>query len=1076
MTRSRAWVVALLFCAVLLSGSREASGQTGSVTGALVSSETGDPLGAVHVTLTPAGSEVATFSGLSRADGRYLIVNVPEGRYAFRAELIGYGTESLRIDVVSGQATVVDLRMDPEPISLSEIVVTGVIGATQRTKLPFDVAQVRAADIPVPSINAVQSIQGKVAGVQVVQPTGLPGSTPSILLRGITSLNASGRSQDPLYIVDDIIVGSDLVDVSALDIQSIEVVKGAAAASLYGSRAGNGVIHIRTRRGGEMGEDEIRFRIRSEFGRSTLGRRSEGYLPEAHRYALSPDGTMFLDADGNPCEWLECGSLALAGQTAGEGAATEWNTYQSNLWPGRTYDQIDRFFANGDFLQNQISVEGRSGRTNFRISASRLDQEGTIQYLPHFVRSNFRVNLDQEVLNKLSVQTSVYYSRSTQPQRGLDENAMFELQQTAPVVDLTAEDPDHPGEPVLVVGPNNETNPFYDLQTLRQERWRSRFLGSLSAQYTPFDWLAVDGNFSFDRGDRKEEDFWPKGYRTIAPDFRNEGALRLLQNTTEALNASLTASFWWNLSDRIRNHTQVRYLLESLDDDTYWVDGYEFAVEDVPTTTNLNQETLLSESGMETVRADGYFLITDFDIQDKYVVDALIRNDGSSLFGRDERRQWYYRIGGAWRISEEDFFRFPHLDELKLRYSVGTAGGRPRFNAQYESFDVEAGRVIPNRLGNKELKPEFSTEHEAGLDLSAFGNRAMLSLTYAQTTTEDQILQVPLATLAGYLTQWKNAGTLRSKSWEASLDVRLMEKPDFAWSAKLLVDATRSKITSLNTQPFPYYYFWAREGEKVGTFYGRQAAASCADLPAGTSCQGFSINDDGFLVWTGAEDSYGDIMAGSLVHSTASQWGTDGPLVGGEWLKWGTPFAGFCVDRVTGAETRDCPIGNAIPDYNLGFSTTLSWKGLTVYALLNRSSGFDLFSNYLLTNSALFDQHDVPASRRKPIGYHDAWYGLSYGGINSNMIHDGSFTKLREVSVSYSLEQGLLSRIPGLNRFSRVGIRVTGQNLFTWTDYGGFDPEVGREGSITGSAVLNRVDNRSYPQIRTFTGVLDLVF
>ena len=212
----------------------------------------------------------ANLGGLTQATGRFLIINVPVGQYVLRAELLGFGTQTQVVDVTAGQAVVVDLRMAPQAISLSEIVVTGVAGATQRTKLPFDVAQVRVADMPVPSVNAALSIQGKVAGATVVSGSGRPGAAPSILLRGVKSLDASGRDQEPLYIVDGVIVSSGLVDLDALDIQSIEVVKGAAAASLYGSRAGTGVIQIRTKRGAEIADDQVRYTLRNEYGGSEL--------------------------------------------------------------------------------------------------------------------------------------------------------------------------------------------------------------------------------------------------------------------------------------------------------------------------------------------------------------------------------------------------------------------------------------------------------------------------------------------------------------------------------------------------------------------------------------------------------------------------------------------------------------------------------------------------------------------------------------------------------------------------------------------------------------------------------------
>jgi TonB-dependent SusC/RagA subfamily outer membrane receptor len=719
----------LALLAVGLLVAAPAAAQTGSVTGTITNAGTGGPLDMVQVSLETVGAQEANLGGLTQATGRFLIINVPVGQYVLRAQLLGFGTQTQVVTVTAGQAGVVDLRLQPEAISLSEIVVTGVAGATQRTKLPFDVAQVRVADLPVPTMNAAQSIAGKVAGATVVQGSGRPGSTPSILLRGVTSLDNSGRSQEPLYIVDGVILGSSLVDLDALDIQSIEVVKGAAAASLYGSRAANGVIQIRTKRGAEMADDQVRYSFRSEYGNSSLASDNEYVLTEVHEFKLSPDGSKFVDVDGSLCDWLACSSPVLAGQTAGGGTANEWNTYQVNPWPGGTYDQVKRFFEGGNTLQNSFSAEGRSGRTNFHVSFSNLLEAGILRYQDGYKRNNFRVNVDQAVVDNLTLQTSIFYSRS---KNSNNQGNLFDLTRMPAGVDLLSEDPFEPGQMVLNINPTDSEseNALYSLRYTDDNSWRSRFLGATTVRLAATEWLKFDANVSFDRSDSRSQTFREKGYRTINPSpTLNEGTLAMSESQNEALNASITASTVYNLTDQIRNTTQARYLYESEDYSGFNTSGYEFAVAKVPTFGNINSETFSSGSSVQTVRADGYFFITNFDMYDKYVLDALIRNDGSSLFGADERRQWYYRLGGAWRVSQEDWFQIPGIDEMKLRYSIGTAGGRPRFSAQYETYSVGGGRIQPVNLGNKDLKPEFSTEHEAGVDLSFFNYKAILALT-----------------------------------------------------------------------------------------------------------------------------------------------------------------------------------------------------------------------------------------------------------------------------------------------------------------------------------------------------------
>lgn len=1065
-----------LFAATALFA-QSVEAQTGAVTGTVVSAQTGEPLSAAQVSLEGTG-----LGALTQSNGRFLILRVPAGTYTVNAVLIGFASASAQVTVTSGESAAVELRLDPQAISLSEIVVTGVAGATQRTKLPFDVAQVKATDIQVPNVNVGSSLSGKVAGVTVVQGSGRPGSSPSILLRGPTSLNASGRDQEPLYIVDGVILGSTLVDLDALDIQSIEVVKGAAAASLYGSRAASGVIQIRTKRGTAMADDQIRYTARSEYGQSELASIPDALLTEVHQFKVTADGK-FINSDGTTCEWLSCKSPILAGQNAAAGkAADAWNTVQSVAWPGQTFNQVERFFETGQFYQNYVSAEGRSGRTNFHVSVSNLQDGGVMPGMEGFNRTNLRVNVDQAMNEKVQVQASAFYSRSDQGQFPESQgNPLFDLTRMPAGVDLTSLDPDGSGKLVLNVDPtNNESpNPLYEMHERKYDEGRGRFLGSTNVRYSPFNWMDIDLNGSYDRSDRDISDFYPKGFRTITPSASiNDGSLYKYRSRNEAINASITATFRRDVTDRIRNTTQLRYLYEDNDYISVDADGYRFAVGNVPTLDNIDQSTLGAGSYTETIRADGYFAITNFDIYDKYVVDALIRNDGSSLFGADERRQWYYRVAGAWRVSEEDFFNVPGIDELKFRYSLGTAGGRPRFSAQYETYSVSGGRVSPVNLGNKNLKPEFSTEQEAGLDAALFNNKVSLGLTYALAETKDQILPVPQPAYTGYQTQWKNAGTIESKTFEATLDVRLIDTPDFQWSAKFLFDRTKSTITELYVPPFNYgvggqglgSVFYAREGEKVGTFYGVAYATSCASLPEGVDCSGFAVNDDGYLVWVGA---------GGL---GSPQWGANSDVkIRGSSVKWGTPFAGECTDISTGERTLFCPVGNSVPDFNINVSQNFSYKGINLYALVSHSSGFDVYNQPLQWGtfkrySGIMDQSNVPAAQQKPVGYYDAMYGVSGLQPSNIFVEDATFTKLREVSASYRFNADDLAGIPGLQRFSGLGISVTGRNLFTWTDYRGFDPEVGKTGGETGSSALARVEGYQYPNFRTFTAALELIF
>jgi hypothetical protein len=694
------------------------------------------------------------------------------------------------------------------------------------------------------------------------------------------------------------------------------------------------------------------------------------------------------------------------------------------------------------------------------------------------------------------VSASTFYSRSKQDQRS---GNLFDLTRAPAGVDLLALnrcDSNCVGEPAwkvprllpsgeqdpndvwLGMDPfNNESpNPLYTILNGNSFAYRGRFLASASVRWQPREWVAFDANASYDRLDFKSQVYTFKGYKTITPSANtNEGNLSRSHSLTEAFNASVDMTLTRRFGD-LATRTQFRYLGEFDDFENTGITGRQFAVGEVPTIDNTDPDLITGESGLTKVRADGFFGITNLDYKDRYILDALVRNDGSSLFGPDARRHWYYRLAGAWRVTQD--FDIGALDELKLRAAFGTAGGRPQFNAQYETYSVAGGQISPVTLGNRNLKPEFSKELELGVDLLALG-RIGVTVNYAKTVTEDQILRVPLPSFAGFTSQWRNAGTLESKTWEASLDMQIAQTQALRWSARVLFDRTRQTITELNVPAFAYGgfggngqdVFFAREGEPVGRFYGTQFATSCAHLLGALDCSEFAVNDDGFLVWVGP--------GGSLSNP---QWGTTAPTAFGfrgsnRTLYWGTPFIGWGLDPITGDTTNRLPIGKTQPDFHLGFSSTLQWKNFTLYGLLEWVQGFDLYNvpeqwAVFRNTAGIQDQSGKPQADQKPMGYYNQLYGLTTLTPDSYFVQDGSFAKLREVSLAYRFNREQLASIGFLRMFDGITLTVIGRNLLTFTGYNGYDPETGSGGGDTGSAAIARVDGYQYPNFRSFTAAI----
>ncbi|HSH44478.1 MAG TPA: carboxypeptidase regulatory-like domain-containing protein, partial [Longimicrobiales bacterium] len=589
------------FAALLLTMA-PAAAQQGSITG-VVRAETGDPIAGAQVSIVEPGAPEAapTLATFTQSSGRFMIRQVPAGEWLVRVELIGYGTETSTVQVTEGAVASVEFIMSAEAIGLGSVVVTGVSGATIQAKVPFEVGQVQAEDLPVPAVSAGSAIQGKVAGAQVVQGSGRPGSSPSILLRGATSINASGRDQEPLYIVDGVIVGSGLTDINSMDIQSIEVVKGAAAASMYGSRAANGVVQITTKRGTGLPDNTIRYSVRSEWGISQLSETPDDLLAKNHPFEIVQENgqTLFVDDDtGEACAFLDCSRVASTGSNA-------WDTYYVNEWPNR-YDQVADFFQDGNFTQQHFAAQGRSGATNFHVSYNHLNDAGILPGLEGFQRHNFRVNVDQSVLENVHVGASAFYSLSDNDQFPESQgNPMFALTRSRAGANLWTCDEsrfeegetvpancrNRPEDLIIQTDPANTEadNPVYALSMREYRDQRSRFLGNGSVRWTPLEWFDLEGNVSYDRLNYQATDYYPKGFRTIDPStFFNEGYLDRLMTTDEALNASATATFRADLADGIRNRTQFRYLYEQNDYAETFTSGYQMTVADIIAFGNLN--------------------------------------------------------------------------------------------------------------------------------------------------------------------------------------------------------------------------------------------------------------------------------------------------------------------------------------------------------------------------------------------------------------------------------------------------------------------------------------------------------
>ena len=1063
------WVAAVL---LLLVPALLQAQQRGVVEGQITDAATGDPVSASQIEFI--GAQRGT---LADGQGRYRIENVPVGTWDVQVQRLGYATETLSVTVEAESTVRLDVELRQAVVDLQEVVVTGVATATPRSQLAFTVERISAADLAVPHTNAIMALQSKMPGVSVVQGTGRPGTEPSVLLRGATAINASGRSQEPLYVIDGTVVGASLIDMDALDIESIEVVKGAAAASLYGARAGNGVIQITTHRGRGIADDQVQYSLRSEFGVSQQPN-SWDIGPPNHQYAMTPDQQLFIDVvTGEPCEFRFCNGVRYAGQRAGPGdPATEWNTFMDIPFP-QVFDNIGAVFPGGNVVQQHVQAQGRSGGTNFHVSYGYLHDEGIMRFQDGMTRHNFRFSLDQALRTDLTVRTTGFLSNSSRDMLGDDFNTdvFFRFARTPRGVDLMARDEN--GDFILPADPvHNNLNQLYKIQNRTWVEDRNRAMGNVALQYRPIGWLNLDGAVSYDHLETQMTDFRDRGLvSSRGQPWTGVGMYWEDDTRTTAFNASVDATVHGSLGD-VSGRIRARWLAEYESFDWSRAGGYALGAKGIASLSNLEDQSRLSLSQNRTeVQSEGVFLSASGVYRDRYSVDALVRRDGSSLFGADERWQTYYRIAGAWLMQEEDWFNLDAVNEFKPRYSLGTAGGRPNFQAQYETYEVAAGAVTPVTLGNRDLQPEEIIEHELGLDMTLY-DRFSVMLNYARSEARNQILPVPLPTHFGFTTQWQNTGTLESNTIEASLEALLLQRGDWVWTGRVNFDRTRTEITELSPDIPPFFtgppgatsMFRIREGERLGTYYGPIQASRCDHLPVEVqpSCDShFDVNDDGFLVYVGQGNSWRDMM-----------WGTSGEVAGHSY-QWGSPFSGLGTDPITGERTDFLPLGSTQPDFTLGWSSTLGWGGLSLYTLFDWVEGHHVWSQsrqwaIFVEYAGMMDQSGKPEDEKKPVGY----YQELERPVSDLWVEDASFVKLREMSLSYRVPEQIRNRVPGLRATSGLNVSVTGRNLFTWTDYSSFDPDVGASGGATGSAALARIEGHRYPPFRTWTFAASLTF
>jgi TonB-linked SusC/RagA family outer membrane protein len=963
--------------------------------------------------------EKGTVNGTqSDSNGNYTL-DVADENAILVVSYLGYNSA----EVLIGNQLIIDIHLDESTSSLSEVIVTGVIKGTDSRKLPFSVGKVKEEDLKkVSGVNIANSLQGKIAGVSVSQTSGSPGSAPSIRLRG--SANIIG-SQAPLVIIDGVITDGDgaLQDFSSDDVAHMEVIKGAAAASLYGSRSANGVINITTKRGGNK-EGKPSITIRNEAGVSML----------TGNISLSKHHPFLLNSEGK----VNASKLSI-------------DQFADNEYP-ILYNHQDRLFENGTFYTNFISIGTTSEKMKFYGSFNNTKQKGILVDTKGFRRQNIRVNIDYNISDKLNFKTSSFYSQSKKDGQFSGAGSAFSDALFIPpnfnLDDINEEDGSPYNYDIANTFMPGSVNPLYAINNIENESKRTRFTGSYSLSYKPFKSLTLEAAYTLDDSKDRQTRYVPKGYlsKEINP---NNGELTNTFIESEYTTASIKATYSKSFKD-FDFTSQLYYLYENVENNFTTVSGFNFRFNKVRSLSNSIGTPNLTKAGssQEKIISENVYAIINLEYKNKLILDGMVRRDGSSLFGEDNRWNTFYRGSVAYRVSED--IKVEGINEFKLRASYGTAGNRPLFGYRFETFTSEGTK---STIGNKDLRSSLSKELELGLDVN-FLNKYSFSATYAQSKSTEQFwLLNQSITAGGFPKQWVNLdASLDANIYEATLSGPIYNKNDLQITGSIIFSKVNQKLTRFNHVPTFSNNLYLEEGIDYGVMRGEKFATSIDQLSINQKQSGnYVINSDGFVVNT---KDIGTINE--------------------------TPVK--ILDENGNPQLFN--IANFNPDFNLGINFNMKYKGVSLYVLTDWKQGGDIYNQgkqmlYQVGRHGDVDQAAVSQNRKKPIGYYKALANNNTG--TDFFVEDGTYVKIREIKLGYELSKKQLGKLAKI--IDGIQVSLIGRNLFTFTKYSGYDPEV-NSGSVQNNAFGQRssdltnytVDAFGYPNSSTITGKVEIKF
>jgi TonB-dependent SusC/RagA subfamily outer membrane receptor len=907
-----------------------------------------------------AGAQVliqgTTIGTVAAENGGYrLVISSPRPGMVLLVRSLGYKPARQTLTQTAGSLSQ-DFRLTLDPLRLGEVVVTSSRGETERATLGTTIATVGGDEISrAGTIQVDAALSGKVSGALVQQMSGQPGGGTSVRIRGLSTLS---RSAEPLYIVDGVIVDNSsptlidvggytsnrLADLDPNEIDRIEIVKGAAAAALYGSRANDGVVQIFTKRGRA---GTLRTTFRTTFEQDDL----------EHKIPV------------NQAPVNEAGA------------------------PVTRYDYQDELFRTAPRFSNTLSLSGGDDKTNFFLSGTAEQQQGIVKSTD-YRRQNLRLNLDRTINDRLKVGISTAYITSkanVAPNAGLTNS--FGLLTSFYFMPNSYNL--HP-DPVTGVYPSGFSlaNPLEMIANWKAPQTIDRFIGGLNFTAFPIDRLTMSYRLGFDGYTQNAQLFVPRG--SSAPQFPT-GISTSSTDRARLVNSDIDASYVMNLGSAIKLTTGAGMNWQKQTVDIVTASARDLAL--FTQTVQGSQPT--ASEGRDERRTLGYYGQEQIGISDRLFLTGSLRADASSAFGSEVRWQWFPKVGAAWNISDYDFWRSSLsriANTARLRAAYGFSGGQPAgsfdrlSNYVFEPNGTRSGVVNSTQAGNEQLKPERARELELGTDLEVFGGRAGLELTYFNKKVTDLILPKSVDPTTGFLTELANVGELENHGFEALLRLFILRGSNVTWSSSATYASNNPKVTKVSSGgaffiPESFNIIRVDSGQAPGHFFGT----------------------------TYVRDAQGNILtAAGVPIKDASGKITGIPAIGPRLI-----------------------IGNPNPKAYWSFINDVGvGKSLSFRAQFDGVQGGDIFNfDRRLLETPAFGSGAAYADELNgvvPKGYFQA-----RRSIFQEYIEDGTWVKLRELAVTWSIPSNMLGR------FGTHGASITlaGRNLKTWTDFTGWDPE-----------------------------------